>query len=71
MNLKEIRNAMFAQADWSPDQSPEAASRVNGFINRAYNQLALEAPFLFFETEAKIATEPDVENKVGDPDNSQ
>ena len=56
---------MFAQADWSPDQSPEAASRVNGFINRAYNQLALEAPFLFFETEAKIATEPDVESLAG------
>jgi hypothetical protein len=71
MNLKEIRNAMFAQADWSPDQSPDAKSRVNGFINRAYNQLALEAPFLFFETEAKIATEPDVESKVGDPDNNQ
>ena len=65
MNLKEIRNAMFAQADWSPDQSPEAASRVNGFINRAYNQLALEAPFLFFETEAKITTEPDVESAAG------
>ena len=65
MNLKEIRNAMFAQADWSPDQSPEAASRVNGFINRAYNQLVLEAPFLFFETEAKIATEPDVESLAG------
>ena len=58
---------MFAQADWSPDQSPEATSRVNGFINRAYNQLALEAPFLFFETEAKITTEPDVESKDGDP----
>ena len=44
MNLKEIRNAMFAQADWAPTQSSEAISRANSFINRAYNQLALESP---------------------------
>ena len=49
MNLVEIRKAMFAQADWSPNQSPEAIARVDGFINRAYNQLSLEAPYLFFE----------------------
>jgi hypothetical protein len=60
MNLKEIRKAMFAQADWSPNQSPEAISRTNTFINRAYKQLMLEAPFLFFESEVHLATEPDV-----------
>ena len=56
---------MFAQADWAPTQSPEATSRVNGFINRAYNQLALEAPFLFFESKVHLATEPDVESLGG------
>ena len=63
MNLKEIRTAMFAQADWSPGQSPEAISRVDGFVNRAYKQLMLEAPFLFFEAEVHLATEPDVASK--------
>ena len=65
MNLKEIRTSMFAQADYSPNSSPEATSRVNGFINRAYNQLALEAPFLFFESRVNLATEPDVTSKAG------
>jgi len=51
---------MFAQADWAPTQSPDAITRVNGFINRAYNQLMLEAPFLFFESEVRLALEPDV-----------
>ena len=59
---------MFAQADYSPNSSPEATSRVNGFINRAYNTLALEAPFLFFESKLNLETEPDVKNKAGDPD---
>jgi hypothetical protein len=63
MNLKEIRNAMFAQADWSPNQSPDAISRTNTFINRAYKQLMLEAPFLFFESEVHLATAPDVSSK--------
>jgi hypothetical protein len=66
MNLKEIRDAMFAQADWAPTQSSEATSRVNNFINRAYNQLALEAPFLFFESKVHLATEPDVTSLSGE-----
>ena len=70
MNLKEIRDAMFAQADYSPSSSPEATSRVNGFINRAYNQLALEAPFLFFESKVGLVTEPDTKSKSGLADGS-
>ena len=62
MNLAEIRTAMFAQADWAPNQSKEAVGRVNGFINRAYNQLSLEAPYLFFEDKLRVATEPDVKS---------
>ena len=44
MNLKELRTAIFAQTDWAPSQSVEAVSRLNGFINRAYNDVCLEAP---------------------------
>ena len=62
MNLTEIRTAMFAQADWSPEQSEEAVGRINGFINRAYNQLSLEAPYLFFEHKLRLAVEPDVKS---------
>jgi len=61
---------MFAQADYSPSSSPEALSRVNGFINRAYNQLALEAPFLFFESKVYLTTEPDASSKAGGTDNA-
>ncbi len=60
MNLKELRTAIFAQTDWAPSQSVEAVSRLNGFINRAYNDVCLEAPFLFFESEVKFATQEDV-----------
>ena len=70
MNLTEIRAAMFAQADWSPEQSEEAVGRINGFINRAYNQLALEAPFLFFEDKLRVAVEPD-EKSASDLDTFQ
>lgn len=59
MNLGEMRAAIFAQADWGPKQSTEAKSRANEFINRAYNLLSLEAPFLFFEDELHIATQKD------------
>jgi hypothetical protein len=65
MNLKEIRTAMFAQVDYSPNSSPEAITRVNSFINRAYNQMALEAPFLFFESKVHLATEKDVKSLGG------
>ena len=63
MNLGEIRTRIFNQIDWSPTTSAEAVTRTNGFINRAYEQLCLEAPFLFFESEVKLATKPDVVSK--------
>ena len=59
MNLKDIRNALFSQTDWAPTQSAEAVARLNGFINRAYNDVCLEAPFMFFESQVKFATQPD------------
>ena len=59
MNLKDLRTAIFSQTDWAPTQSTEAITRLNGFINRAYNDVCLEAPFLFFESEVKFATQKD------------
>lgn len=63
MNLGELRNAIFAQSDWAPKQSVEAKTRLNEFINRAYQQLALEAPFLFFQSELEFATQTQVVSK--------
>ena len=60
MNLKEIRDAIFSQVDWAPSQSTEAIARVDGFINRAYDRICLESPFLFFESKVKLATQTDV-----------
>ncbi|HIA01717.1 MAG TPA: hypothetical protein EYN66_07370 [Myxococcales bacterium] len=54
-----MRTAIFAQADWGPKTSTEAKGRANEFINRAYNLLSLEAPFLFFEDELHFATQKD------------
>tara|TARA_R110000824_G_scaffold85560_3_gene212538 strand:- start:896 stop:2620 length:1725 start_codon:yes stop_codon:yes gene_type:complete len=60
VNLKEIRDQMFAHVDWAPSQSTEAVARVDGFINSAYNRICLESPFLFFESTVKFATQTDV-----------
>lgn len=50
---------MFSQADWAPKQSQDAIDRANRFINRAYSQIAQEAPFLFFESRLGFATQAD------------
>jgi hypothetical protein len=60
VNLGEIRQAVYDQIDWAPTQSAEAKRRANVFVQRAINMLALDAPFLFFETTVHFATEPDV-----------
>jgi hypothetical protein len=59
VNLKGIRDQVFAEMDWAPDASSEAVERLDGFIDRAYQQLALEAPFLFFESAVKFTTQAD------------
>ena len=59
-NLAGIRSAIFAQADWAPSNSPVAEDRVDQFINRAYFRMSEEAPFLFFESEIRMAIDPDV-----------
>jgi hypothetical protein len=58
-NLKGIREAVFAQGDWAPSQSTVAKDRVNEWINRAYMQVAQDAPFLFFDDEIRWAVHDD------------
>ena len=60
MNKGEIRTRILEQVDWSPTQSTSFKAKVDRLINRAYQQLSLEAPFLFFEEECKIITRKDV-----------
>ena len=60
MNRGEIRAAIFAQADWEPSPSSAEVTRTNDFINRAMDQVCLEAPFLFHESEVRFATQADV-----------
>jgi len=59
-NLAGIRAAIFSQADWAPSNSPVAQDRVDEFINRAYFRMSEEAPFLFFESQIRMAIDPDV-----------
>jgi hypothetical protein len=59
MNRADIRQAIFDQIDWQPDTSTDLKNKLDRFINRAYQQLALEAPFLFFEDKAHFRTQPD------------
>lgn len=59
MNLGDIRSRILEQVDWSPDQSTSFQQKVDRLINRAYQQLSLEAPYLFFEDEIRVITQPD------------
>jgi hypothetical protein len=63
-NKGEIRNLILEQVDWNPNQSTDFKSKVDRLINRAYQAMSLEAPFLFFEEEARIVTAPDVSNSL-------
>lgn len=60
MNRADIRQAIYDQIDWQPDTSEQAEAKVNRFINRSYLQLALDAPFLFFEDKEHFRTQPAV-----------
>lgn len=60
-NLKGIREGVFDQLDWAPNQGTVAKDRVDLFIDRAIQQMALEAPSLFDETEFRVAIHPDRE----------
>ena len=60
-NLKGIRDAVYSDTDYAPENSPLAKHRVTGYINRAQLALAKEAPFLFHEQHLTLTVEPDVE----------
>jgi len=68
MNKGEIRTRILEQVDWSPDQSTAFKDKVDRLINRAYQVMSLEAPFLFFEDEARILTQGDVASISTDSD---
>ncbi len=67
-NLKGIREAVFARADWAPSQSSVALERTNRWINAAYMQIAEEAPFLFFEDIIPFSVDPDAVPTLTDTD---
>lgn len=68
MNLAAIRQRVLEQLDWNPDQSNMFLAKVDRMINRAYQHLSLEAPFLFFEDECRILTQQDVNNGTATTD---
>ncbi len=64
MHYADIRDRVWAAADYAPAGSPEAVARTREFINRALARIALDAPFLF-ERDISIYLDPDVR-----PDNT-
>ena len=61
MNLSDIRQGLFDQVDWQPETATVTVDKINRFINRAYQQIANEVPYLFFEGKYSFATQADVE----------
>lgn len=66
MNKGEIRTRILEQVDWNPSQSASFKAKVDRLLNRAYQNLCLEAPFLFFEEEARVISQKDVESASAD-----
>lgn len=61
MSLVEIRSRALEQVDWAPTQSTEFLALFDRMVNRAYNTLFTDAPFLLEQT-VRIVTQPDVRN---------
>lgn len=59
--LADLRNDLLDQVDWDPAPSSKMVDRIDNFIDRACQKIALEAPFLFHETEIRFRTQPPVE----------
>jgi hypothetical protein len=57
--LKDLRDAVMRRVDWSPSATSQGAEDVDAHVNDALQQLALDAPFLFFEDVVRIFTKPD------------
>jgi hypothetical protein len=63
-NLAGLRQSLYDQADIQFDMSDETEAIVNRFLNRAQNQIALDAPYLANEGEFIIHTMDDVEPTI-------
>lgn len=59
--LKEIQTRILEQVDWRPTYSAEFLALLTRMINRAYQVLFNDMPFLL-EQEVKFITQPDVVN---------
>jgi hypothetical protein len=59
MELSSIRTHVLEQMDWVPTQSAEFKAKVNRFVNRAYQFLYEDAPFLL-QSNITIQTKKDV-----------
>ncbi len=57
--LADIRASVFARADSDPSGTTKAVDACNLFINQALQQLALDAPFLFWDEQVRLATQTD------------
>lgn len=60
MSLKDLRDKVLARVDWNASPTPSAVAVVDGFVNDAISDVVLDAPFLFYEADFKIRTQPDV-----------
>lgn len=63
-SLKSLRNTVMGRADWTPNAGPDAITFVDESINGVVQQLAIDAPNLFFESTVRFATMPDEEATV-------
>lgn len=60
-SLIDLRQNLFDQVDWDPAASNEGVRRANVFIDRAVQQISLDAPFLFHESEVRFRTQANAE----------
>lgn len=59
--LGDLRQALIDQVDWDPAPSADGVRRLNSYLDRATQQLALEAPFVFHEESVRFRTQTNVE----------
>ena len=65
MNLGDVRKRVLEQLDWQPTQSADFVALVDRLINRSYQTLCREAPYLFWEQKVRFATQADVSSVSG------
>lgn len=58
MELSSIRTHVLEQMDWTPEQSTDFKAKVNRFVNRAYQFIYEDAPFLL-QTQIQLHTVKD------------